>query len=127
MCISKPKLAYVRDRNEQENSTQYQMCYGNDYRRDKSNRRNNYRLNVECGEEQQRCKKNSRLGNSNNVTTSQQTNNNDLNNKSEETGDTLTEVLTLVNCQTSNMDTVIVPGTQDNDRTHFFLVNNASL
>ena len=82
---------------------------------------------MECGEEQQRCKKNSRLGNSNNVTTSQQTNNNDLKNKSEEIGDTLTEVLTLVNCQTSNMDTVIVPGTQDNDRTHFFLVNNASL
>ena len=58
--------------------------------------------------------------------TFQQINCNNQNNSSEETGDTLVEVSTPINCQTSSPETTIVSETQDNDRMNSFLVNNPS-
>ena len=58
--------------------------------------------------------------------TFQQINSNNQNNSPEEIGDTLVEVLTSINCQTSSTETTIVSETQDNDRMNSFLVNNPS-
>ena len=58
--------------------------------------------------------------------TFQQISSNNQNNSSEEIGDTLVEVLTSINCQTSSTETTIVSKTQDNDRMNYFLVNNPS-
>ena len=58
--------------------------------------------------------------------TFQQINSNNQNNSPEEIGDTLVEVLTSINCQTSSTETIIVSETQDNDRMNSFLVNNPS-
>ena len=58
--------------------------------------------------------------------TFQQTNNNHQNNESEGIGHTLVDFLTSINCRTSNTETIIVPETQDNDRTNSFLVDNSS-
>ena len=58
--------------------------------------------------------------------TFQQINSNNQNNSSEEIGDTLVEVLTSINCQTSSTETTIVSERQDNDRMNSFLVNNPS-
>ena len=52
-----------------------------------------------------------------------QASNNHQSNESEEIGDVLVEVLTLINRQTSITETIIVPETQDNDGINSFSGN----
>ena len=93
MSVSKPKHMDDRDPDKQENIIQYRTYYRNEYNRDKNKRRNIYKSNTGHGGEQQRYNRNTRQGNSNNMINFKQTINNDQNNESEETGDTLVEVL----------------------------------
>ena len=82
-----------------------------------------YRSNTGNEGEQRVYNRNPSQDNSNIVTTFQQANNNKQNNESEEIGDTLVDVLTSINRQTSSRETIIVPKTQDSNS---FLVNSPS-
>ena len=115
MSVSKSKHAGDRDPNKQENNIQYLTYYRNEYNRDKNKRTNICRSNTRHGGDQQGYNRNPRQDNSNNA-----------NNESEEIGDTLVEVLTSINRQTSSTETIIVPEKQDNDGMNSFLVNSPS-
>ena len=58
--------------------------------------------------------------------TFKQLSNNHQNNESEEIRDTLGEVLTSTNHQTSSREAIVAPETQDNDRMNSFLVKSLS-
>ena len=58
--------------------------------------------------------------------TFKQLSNNHQNNESEEIRDTLEEVLSSTNHQTSSREAIVVPETQDNDRMNSFLVKSLS-
>ena len=115
MSVSKSKHAGDRDPNKRENNIQYLTYYRNEYNRDKNKRTNICRSNTRHGGDQQGYNRNPRQDNSNNA-----------NNESEEIGDTLVEVLTSINRQTSSTETIIVPEKQDNDGMNSFLVNSPS-
>ena len=94
MSVSKPKHAGDRDPNKHENNMQHRTYCQNEYNRDKNKRKKIYRFNTRYGGEQQGY---NRKGN---VITFKQTSNNHQSNESEEIGDVLVEVLTLINRQT---------------------------
>ena len=126
MLVSKPKQAGGRDPKNQDNNIQYWTYYRNEYNQDTNKRTNIYGSNTRHRGEQQGYNRNPRQDNSHDAITFKQKRNNHQNNESEEIGDTLVEVLTLINGWASTTETIIVPETQDNDGMNSFLVNRLS-
>ena len=124
MSVSKSKHVSDRDPNKQENNNQYRTYYRNEYNQDKSKRTNIYRSKTRHGGDQQGYIRIPKQDNSNNVLNFKQKSDNHQNNESEQIGETLVEVLTSINCQTSSIETIIVPETHDGMNS--FLVNSLS-
>ena len=110
MLVSKPKQAGGRDPKNQENNIQYWTYYRNEYNQDTNKRTNIYGSNTRHRGEQG-YNRNPRQDNSHDAITFKQKRNNHQNNESEEIGDTLVEVLTLINGWASTTETIIVPET----------------
>ena len=124
MSVSKSKHVSDRDLNKQENNNQYRTYYRNECNQDKSKRTNIYRSKTRHGGDQQGYNRVPKQDNSNNVLTFKQKSDNHQNNESEQIGETLVEILTSINCQTSSIETIIVPETHDGMNS--FLVNSPS-